>query len=135
MIVLLVLVTRMGFNLIVQPVYVSGLKEVVFKEDAMEVGRITADEPLILATIINEDVSFYIERERMEVLPMIDPETFSADTLYIIDHSQHKKFVETGKDFKVYYEFACEYKDKDLYLIKFDHPLVNHFNQDFNRDR
>lgn len=134
MIVLLVLVTRIGFNLIAQPVYVSGLKEVKFKADAIESGRMTADEPLILTTIINEDVSFYIERERMEVLPMIDPETFSADTFYIIDHRQHKRFIETGEDFEVYHVFACEYRDKDLYLIKFDHPLVNHFSQDFNRE-
>lgn len=117
--IIIIIIARIGFNLIMQPVHVSSLKEVKFKKDAIEVGRMTGDEELFLCTDINEDVSFYITRERMKVLQRYREDNFKPNTYYIFDKKQIDKFISLEKDFRLYYEFACEFEDKELFLVKF----------------
>ncbi len=119
--IIIIIIARIGFNLIMQPVHVSSLREVTFKKGAIEVGRMTGDEELFLCTSINEDVIFYIARERMKILEYCQDNKYKANIFYIFDKNQIDKFIHLGKDFRIYYEFTCEYEDKDLFLVKFKH--------------
>lgn len=130
-IVLIVIITRIGFNLIAQPVYVAGLKEVKFKSGAVEVGKITKGEPLQTATFINEDVSFYIARERMEPLRLVYPDSLEPGTFNIIDHIQYEHFQSSDVNFETYHQFACNHANKILYLVKFKNKVKNFYRLEY----
>ncbi|MFO8128576.1 MAG: glycosyltransferase family 39 protein [Bacteroidales bacterium] len=117
--VVILLVARIGFNIILQPYYSDNLKETTFKERAITAGKITGDESLYLCTPINEDVSYYITRERMAVLPRIFTGAYAEDVFYIFDEGQVEELDAKGKEYKVFHKFFAEYQDKTLYLVKF----------------
>lgn len=117
---IIVIIARIGFNLIMQPVHVESLKEVKFKADAIEAGKIIGDEKVSLCTYINENVTFYITREIQKVLPLEKPDQYQKDHFYIFDQNQMAAFKADTVKNKVYHKFACENKDKDLFLVKFD---------------
>jgi len=117
--IMLVIVARIGFNLIMQPVYVAGLTEVKFKSDAIEAGKIIGNEEVTLCTYVNEDVTFYITREINRILPLKHPEKYNETGFYILDHNQMATINGKNVSYKLYYEFACENEDKKLFLVKF----------------
>ncbi|MCF8227881.1 MAG: glycosyltransferase family 39 protein [Bacteroidales bacterium] len=117
--IIVIIIARIGFNFIMQPVYVSSLQEVEFKKEAIEAGKAIGGEDVYLCTYINEDITFYISREIGRILPMHHKETYDDNIFYIFDHRQMKEIRNSGRDFEIFSEFACEHENKDLFLIKF----------------
>lgn len=117
--IIVIIIARIGFNLIMQPVYVDSLREVEFKKEAIEAGKIIGDEEVYLCTLINQDVSFYISREIDKVLPRYRGEIYTPGTFYIFDQHQMEQITESNRPYRLYDRFACEYEEKKLFLVKF----------------
>ena len=124
----ILIVARIAFNLILQPVYVESLKEVKMKNDAIEVGKLIKNEEAYLCTYVTEDIMFYVTREREEILPVYHNNMYRKNTFFIFDHEQLQKLQKKDAVYKVFYTFPCGYKNKTLYLLKLEQPmLINDF--------
>ncbi len=117
--IIIVIIVRIGFNLVIQPVNVAGLPELKYKNDAVNVGKIVGDEDLYLCSLISQNVTFYITQQRLRVLERVHYTNYEKNTFYIFEKKQIDAFVKEGKEFEIYYEFGCTFKNKELFLVKF----------------
>lgn len=117
--IIILMVARIGFNLIVQPVNVSSLPELKLKQDAIAVGKMTTNEHLYTCTLIDENISFYITRQRNKILNRKQDGEYNKKDFYIVNEDQLEDFKARQKRYEIKYYFSHKDNHKDLYLIKF----------------
>ena len=116
LLILLLLVIRIGFNLIILPERFENSRVNVQKQQAINVAEITAGKDLRLRpwSGISHETSFYITRERRKILE-IQWGTPSEDVLYIVPDYNRKKENET-----ILYRFETRWKNNPLRLVFYE---------------
>lgn len=111
--VLSLLVLRIGFNWFVIPDRIDYLEQ--YKNSAVEAARVSADMPLYLykTTPMQDGISFYIERERGEILRR-KHSGFTSKELYLVDG----RYEDIG-DHRVLYKFQLEWEETPIHLVRF----------------
>ncbi len=112
--VVLLLLFRMSFNWFVIPHRVQYGELTVYRDGAIEVGKLSKGQPLYVYqhTGINHGTTYYIERERQEILyGRMDADTTSLYIALPLDVS--------NKQYDKLMEFTIEFEQRVLYLIKF----------------
>lgn len=111
--VIMLLILRIGFDWFVFPPRATHLEPYV--DDAIEMARMTKGKPLYLymGSINDNPNSFYITRERMEILKYTDNKNIPG-ALYLSE----EKFLK-GEDYEVLYEYTIYFEKRKLYLVKF----------------
>lgn len=110
------LVARIGFDLFVFPTRVVTDPQTGYKNSAILVGNITKGTPLFLYKYsrVDHDISFYIERERMDILK---PYYFKAkpNTYYLTDNFDNQLKLESVE---IFYTFHTSWENRKIYLVK-----------------
>ncbi len=111
----LLLAFRVVFNLVVLPVRYHESREVLQKEQALTVAGITLGKELYFARhcTISHETTYYIERERREILRSHSMETGRDKYFIRVDKDPLKK------NEKVIYEFETRWKRTPLRLVQF----------------
>ena len=114
LLVIMLLIMRIGFDWFVFPPREKHLRPYV--NDAIEMARMTKGKPLYLymGTIRDNPNTFYITRERMEILEITDNKNIPG-ALYLTE----KKFLQ-GEDYETLYEYTIYFEKRKLYLVKFN---------------
>ncbi len=109
----MLLVLRIGFDWFVFPPRENHLK--TYKDDAIEMAHITQGKPLYLylGTIRDNPNTFYITRERMEILKITDNKNIPG-ALYLTED----KFLH-GEKYETLYEYNIYWEKRKLYLVRF----------------
>jgi 4-amino-4-deoxy-L-arabinose transferase-like glycosyltransferase len=112
----LLLTVRIIFNLIVLPYRTETEKTSLYKEYGIQVGKLTKGSPLYLykCAPVNHDISFYISRERRDIL-RISFDAIQPGTYYISDIYDPE--LTPNNSIKVY-EFYTSFENKKLFLLK-----------------
>jgi len=115
--VIVLLVTRIIFNIFLMPN--RSLAEIQYRAAAIKVGKITKGEDLYLlgSTYIDHDASFYISRERGEILRKEYHNT-DDNTYYLADKKNLEKIKNNRKKINEFYTFEIKFRSTRLYLIK-----------------
>ncbi len=112
----ILLVARIGFDWFVFPSRLETEPQIGYKHSGIKVGNITKGQPLYLYKYsrVDHDISFYITRERMQILK---PYYFKAEpnTYYLTDIFDNQLKQE---QVNVYYTFHTSYENKKIYLVK-----------------
>ncbi|MFW5821070.1 MAG: ArnT family glycosyltransferase [Bacteroidota bacterium] len=115
LLIIMLLVIRIGFNLIILPERYHSSRIVKQKQQAINVARISEGKELYLRewTGISHENSFYITRERMKILRLAHG-TPEPDVLYI-------KSGRYGSDpgEKIVYRFETRWKNYPLWLVEY----------------
>jgi 4-amino-4-deoxy-L-arabinose transferase-like glycosyltransferase len=116
LIIVVILVLRIGFNLVILPERKAVSREQVQKEQAEAVAQITAGSPLYLYknTVISVENSFYISKNRGTILTRTD-KAMSRGNYYLIDERVSPRKQET-----THYRFEVRWKNTLLRLISIE---------------
>ena len=112
----ILLVTRIGFDWFVFPIRLKTEPQVAFKMHGIEVGKITKGSQLCLYKYsrVDHDISFYITRERMDILKpyysIVKPNVF-----YLTDVFDDQLKLN---NVTIYYTFNTSWENKKIYLVK-----------------
>jgi hypothetical protein len=111
--VIMLLILRTGFDWFVFPPREKHLKPYV--DDAIEMAQMTKGRPLYLylGTIRDNPNTFYITRERMELLKITDNKNI-PDALYLSE----EKFLQ-GKNYEKLFDYTILFEQRKLYLVRF----------------
>lgn len=109
----MLLILRTGFDWFVFPPREKHLKPYV--DDAIEMAQITKGKPLYLyrGTIRDNPNTFYITRERMEILKITDNKNI-PEALYLTE----AKFLK-NKKYETLFEYTIYFEKRRLYLVRF----------------
>lgn len=113
----ILLISRIGFNAIVLPIRYSEAPETQSRAWAKQIADITKNRELYLYdwSVINPNISYYIERDRNDILTyQWQPIEIDTSAFYIV--SPH--YVENAS-YNNYLEFSTQFENRTLYLIKF----------------
>jgi len=115
--VIILLLTRIVFNVFLMSE--RSPEEKTFKAEAIKVSRLTQNEALYVYgfTPINHDATFYISRERQELL-RFERDSVQKGVYYLANKSQLDKVISSGQNVKTFYEFQIKHLDTRLYLFK-----------------
>ena len=110
------LLVRIGFDCFIIPSRLETEPQIAYRNYGIEIGKITKDKPLYIYSYssLDHDISFYIERERREILKQY-PKLIRPDTFYITE--KFEKQLDKNK-VEIYYEFYTSFKKTKLYLVK-----------------
>lgn len=116
LLILLLIILRIGFNLVILPERLENSRRNIQKQQALNVAEITESKDLSLRpwSGISHETSFYISRERKKILE-IQHGTPSHDVLYIVSGFNREKKNET-----VLYRFETRWKNNPLRLVTYE---------------
>lgn len=116
---IVLLITRIVFNVFLMPERSSAEKQ--YKADAIKVGQITKGEELYVygSTPINHDATFYITREREEILEK-GASSVSEGVFYLVDRGEYDNLIDRGINLKEFFNFEIKLRDTRLFLVKAD---------------
>ncbi len=128
--ILVLFVVRIGFNFTVveRQAVKSETRRPLYKKYGQEIGRMTQGEELkiIEGTLINSEISYYISREREEILEkdFISPgrkfHLLKRGIYYIVDEARIQALKDFGYQVSEFYEFDTRDGHTELKLIKLD---------------
>lgn len=114
LLILSLLILRISFNLVVIPERLQASPSVKLREQAIEAGQLTRNEELKLLpwTGISHESSFYISRERKQILMLTDPPV-KPGICYI---TSDEESLHTNEE--LLYRFETRYKNKKLRIVR-----------------
>jgi hypothetical protein len=109
----MLLILRIGFDWFVFPPRENHFKPYV--DDAIEMAKMTKGHELYLylGTIRDDPNTFYITRERMEILKIADNK-YIPNALYLTE----SKFLKDEK-YETLFEYTIYFEKRKLYLVRF----------------
>lgn len=112
------LIIRIGFNLFNLPARYLSYPDIEYRKGTMEAARLTLQHPLFIfnKTQLNHDASFYITREREQILKrthvLSNPGTF-----YLVDQKNLYIFARNSSKYQIVYSFKIKLNDSRIYLV------------------
>ncbi len=115
LLIILLLTLRIGFNLVILPERYHSSRIVKQKQQAITVAEISEGKELYLRewTGISHENSFYITRERMEILS-IKRGSYKPDVFYI-----KSGISNSGPKEKILYRFESRWRNHPLWLVTY----------------
>ncbi len=113
LLVIMLLVIRIGFNLVILPERLENSRTVIQRQQAKNVAKIAEGRELRLRpwTGISHETSFYISRETKKILRVQQGTPFQ-DILYIVSGNERERKKET-----LLYRFETRWKNNPLHLV------------------
>ncbi len=117
--IIILLSMRIAFNVYNLQARYNGYPDAGYKKGEVMVGQITKGHDLYLLgdTPFNHDASFYISRERMQIVTRTT-EIKNTDAFYIVDKKNMAKAENQLGKCKIYLTFTIKLNETELYLIK-----------------
>ena len=122
--VLVMVVARYAADVIFIPLYSDSIKESRHREKAIQVGEYTKGKTvwLLYDMFLTQDISFYIARERQEILKR-EYDFVNQHDLYIISSDQTEELRQKKRKYDVHYTFNTRNEQDTLFLVKFETPF------------
>ncbi|MGD1847745.1 MAG: ArnT family glycosyltransferase [Salibacteraceae bacterium] len=107
---------RLGFDWVVLPQRFATSDWAEYREGAIEASRLSLNGPLHLynGASLNHYATFYIERERGEVLDLLRPQD-APDSYFIVYHT-----LAQDSAFEELYTFRIRYENRTMKLVKYE---------------
>ncbi|MAX79179.1 MAG: hypothetical protein CL843_03280 [Crocinitomicaceae bacterium] len=121
--VIVVIIGKYASDFVFVKVYSHNIKEYRHRDLAIKVGQMTHGKPLYLfkSFPISEDVSFYISRERKEVLAR-EHTLYDTTSYYIMSSAQNKLVNDLALQYERKFMFNTRNEKDTLYLVQFKQP-------------
>lgn len=118
-ILIVLLCVRISFNLFNLPARYNSYPDATYRQDEIMAGRLTGDYDLFILgdTPVNHDASFYITRERKQILTRTS-EIKQKPAFYLTDKKNLANFADRLVNYKIYKKFTIKLMETELYLIK-----------------
>ena len=117
--IIILLIIRIAFNLYNLQARYNGYPDAGYRQGEITAGQLTKGQNLYILgdTPFNHDASFYITRERMQIITRVY-QIQDEPTFYITDSKNLDDFTKRLGKFKIYEQFTIKLKETKLYLIK-----------------
>ncbi len=112
------LLARIAFDMFNLPARMNSYPDKGYKQGEIVAAQISMGSPLYILgdTPINHDASFYITRERKEILKRTDS-IVDADAFYITDQENLDTFAAKDINFRVHHSFIIKFEETQLFLV------------------
>jgi 4-amino-4-deoxy-L-arabinose transferase-like glycosyltransferase len=112
------LLARTAFNMFNLPARMNSYPDEGYRDGEIKAAQISMGKPLFVLgdTPINHDASFYITRERKQLLKR-DLTASDADAYYITDQENLDTFAEKNIHFRKHHTFTIKFEETELFLV------------------
>lgn len=117
--ILVMLTVRTGFNIFNLPARYVSYPDAGYRQGAIEAARLSEGLDLYIlgSTPFNHDASFYISRERMQIVKRTN-EIFNKQACYITDKKNLANFAPRMGKYEICKQFTIKLDETKLYLVK-----------------